>query len=343
MTKKMTVISHNGAVYDITIGSWLQHLHSKASDAISEISTDDIQIADAKTAGTYKAEKKAEYKSLPHKRYSSAKQYLNECSRRDFGHDWDKFIGLIKEKINSACIPLLFPPRRLSNAEQQEIQKAAFNGHIGAMYWIGTALRNMQNDDCLHWLSMAHNRGHVGACHEMAIHLAIKKNYIDSLRCLIVSADGGCDIAYMTIFQISTLKNMFNIQQASLIELMLKELAEASHASSANYFNGMLMLFLNQQAVGIPILKSFLREPKKKPPGHEVDEVYAKQLRLVITYIEGVLMDVTSGKSLLNSISTRGEQAGFCNFADYDELVKIINDMDIYSDRRQSAQAGLPS
>ncbi|WP_205871344.1 hypothetical protein, partial [Pseudomonas viridiflava] len=114
----------------------------------------------------------------------------------------------------------------------------------------------------------------------------------------------------------------------------LKELAEASHASSANYFNGMLMLFLNQQAEGIPILKSFLREPKKKPPGHEVDEVYAKQLRLVITYIEGVLMDVTSGKSLLNSISTRGEQAGFCNFADYDELVKIINDMDIYSDRR---------
>lgn len=329
MTKKMTVISHNGAVYDITMGGWLQHLHSKASDAILEISTDDIQLPDGKTVGTYKAEKKAEYKSKPHTPCSSAKQYLNDCSRRDFGHDWDKFIGLIKEKINSACKPLLIASHPLSTTEQQEILKAASNGHIGAMYWIGIALRNMQNDDCLRWLSMAHNRGHVGACHEMAMHLAAKRNYIDSLRCLIISADGGFDIAYMSIFQISTLKNMFKIQKVSLVENMLKELEEASHASSANYFKGMLMLFSNQRAEGVSILKRFLKEPKKKPPEHDIDEVYGNQIRLVSTFIEGVLLDITSGTPLPNSISTRGEQAGFCSFADYDEFVKIIKDRHI--------------
>lgn len=341
MTKKMTAISHNGAVYDITMGGWLQHLHSKASEAVLEISTDDIQLPDGKTGGTYKSEKKAEYKSQPNRSCSSAKQYLNDCSQRDFGHDWDKFIGLIKEKINSACIPLLFA-RRLSKAEQLEVLKAASNGHIGAMYWIGTTLRDRQNDDCLRWLSMAHNRGHVGACHEMAVHLAAKRNYIDSLRCLIIAADGGSDIDYMAIFQISTLKNMFNIQQVSLLENMLKELAEASHASSANYLRGMLMLFSNKQAEGVSILKSFLKEPKKKPPKHDINEVYENQLRHVSTFIEGVLMDITSGKTMLNSISTRGEQAGFCSFADYDEFVKIIKDTHIL-DRRPPAQAESPS
>lgn len=329
MTKKTTVISHNGAVYDITMGGWLQHLHSKASDAILEISTDDIQLPGGKIVGAYKAEKKAEYKSKPHTPRSSAKQYLNECSRRDFGHDWDKFIGLIKDEINRACVRLLITPHPLSTTEQQELLKAASNGHVGAMYWIGTALRNKQNDDCLHWLSMAHNRGHVGACHEMAVHLAAKRNYLDSLRCIIISADGGCDIAYMSIFQISTLTNMFKIQEKSLVESMLKELEEASHASSANYFKGMLMLFSNQRTEGVSILKRFLKEPKKKPPEHDIDEVHGNQIRLVSTFIEGVLLDITSGTALLNSISTRSKQAGFCSFADYDEFVKIIGDKHI--------------
>lgn len=326
MTKKTTVISHNGAVYDIAMGGWLQHLHSKASDAICEIFTDDIQLPDGKTVGTYKAEKKVEYKSKSHTLRSSAKQYLNDCSQRDFGHDWDKFVGLIKEKMNSACLHLLFAPRPLSTTEQQEVLKAASNGHIGAMYWIGASLRNKQDDDCLRWLSMAHNRGHVGACHEMAVHLAAKRNYTDSLRCLIIAADGGCDIAYMSIFQMGTLKNMFDIQDVGVIENMLKELEEASHASSANYFKGMLMLFSNQRAEGVSILRRFLKEPKKKPREHDVDEVYGNQIRLVATFIEGVLLDITSGVALLNSISARGEQAGFCSFADYDEFVRIIND-----------------
>ncbi|WP_338508079.1 hypothetical protein [Pseudomonas poae] len=329
MTKKTTVISHNGAVYDIAMGGWLQHLHSKTSDAILEISTDDIQLPDGKAVGTYKAEKKAEYKSNPQTPRSSAKQYLNDCSRRDFGHDWDKFIGLIKEQINSACVHLLIAPHPLSTPEQQEVLKAASNGHIAAMYWIGTALRNKQSDDCLRWLSMAHNRGHFGACHEMAVHFAASRNYIDSLRCLIISADGGCDIAYMSIFQISTLKNMFNIQEISLVENMLRELEGASHASSANYFKGMLMLFSNQRAEGISVLKRFLKEPKKKPPEYDIDEVYGNQIRLVSTFIESVLLDITTGTALLNSISTRGTQAGFCSFADYDEFVKIINDKHI--------------
>ncbi|MEE1921572.1 hypothetical protein V0R50_06535 [Pseudomonas sp. 148P] len=327
MTKKTAVVSHNGSAYDLTMGSWLQHLNSKTSIAIQEISTDDILLPDGKTAGAYKAEKKSEYKSQTNRSCSSAKQHLNERSRRDFGHDWDHLIGLIKDNINNACNRLLLAPHRLTIKEQVEVQNAALNGHIGAMYWIGTALRDQQDDACLRWLSMAHNRGQLGACHEMAIHLAAKGNYIESLRCLIISADGGSDMAYMSIFQISTLTNMFKIQEKILIESMLEELIDASHASSANYFKGMLKLFSDKQTEGISILKNFLKEPRKKPPEHDTHEVYGNQIRLVSAFIEGILNDIPSGTPLLNSISTRGKQAGFCSFADYDDFFKITKEI----------------
>ena len=122
--------------------------------------------------------------------------------------------------------------------DQNEILKAASNGHVGAMYWIGTALRDIKDDNCLLWLSMAHNRRHVGACYEMAEHIASKGNHIEALRCLIVSADGGCDHAYMGIFDIDVLINMFKIKQVSLLGNRLEELA-APHWSCAGYLKGM--------------------------------------------------------------------------------------------------------
>jgi len=160
----------------------------------------------------------------------------------------------------------------------------------------------------------------------MALHLAAKGNYIDSLRCLIISADGGCDIAYMSIFQITNLKNMLQIQ-AEPLESMLNELAEATHASCANYFKGILKLFSNNHAAGMAILKSFLKEPKKKPSENDTGEVYYNQVNIVSSFIEGVLTDIQSGVPPLISISTRGEQAGFCSFSDYTEFFEIVQNV----------------
>lgn len=323
MMKKWTAISHNNVVYELRIGSWFQHLHGKASEAIREVHTDDIILPNEKTVEIYKAEKRGEYNALARRPRSSAKQYLNDCSLRDFRLNWDKLIELLKKRINDACIPILLAQHALSDAESYELNKAASNGHISAMYRIGVALGSGRNDDCLLWLSMAHNRGHLGACYEMALHLAAKGNYIDSLRCLITSADGGFDIAYMSIFQITNLKNMFQIQ-AEPLESMLNELAEATHASSANYFKGMLRLFSNNPTAGIDILKNFLKEPKKKPSENNISEVYHNQVIIISSFIEGILDDIESGVPPLTSISNRGKQAGFCSFADYNKFFEII-------------------
>lgn len=324
--KKMTAITHNNVTYEIRIGSWFQHLHGKASEALREVHTDDIILPTEKTVAIYKTEKRAEYNAHPRRPRSSAKQYLNDCSLSDFGLNWDKLIELLKIRINDACIPIMLAQHQLSDAESYELAKAASNGHISAMYRIGASLGGGRNDDCLLWLSMAHNRGHLGACYEMALHLAAKGNPIDSLRCLIISADGGFDIAYMSIFQITHLKNMFQIQ-ADPLESMLNELAEATHASSANYFKGILKLFSNNPPAGIIILKNFLKEPKKKPSEHDTGEVYYKQISIVSSFIEGLLADIDSGVPPLISISTRGEQAGFCSFSDYDEFFKIVQNI----------------
>ena len=325
MMKKMTAISHNNVTYEISFGSWFQHLHGKASEALREVHTDDIILPTEKTVAIYKAEKRAEYNAQPRSPRSSAKQYLNDCSLSDFGLNWDKLIELLKKRINDACIPLLLKYQHSDN-ESYELAKAASNGHISAMYRIGASLGGGRSDDCLLWLSMAHNRGHLGACYEMAMHLAAKGNHIDSLRCLIISADGGSDIAYMSIFQITNLKNMLKIQ-AEPLESMLNELAEATHASSANYFKGILKLFSNNPAAGMAILKNFLKEPKKKPSENDTGEVYYNQVNIVSSFIEGVLADIQSGVPPLISISTRGEQAGFCSFSDYTEFFEIVQNL----------------
>ncbi|EKU79516.1 hypothetical protein HMPREF9710_05221, partial [Massilia timonae CCUG 45783] len=65
-------------------------------------------------------------------------------------------------------------------------------------------------------------------------------NYNEALRCLIVSADGGCDLAYMSIFGFEVLINMFKIKQVNLLENMLDEFATI-HSSSSRYLRGMLM------------------------------------------------------------------------------------------------------
>lgn len=324
---KTTTVSHNNKAYEIKTGAWLKHLHSEPAEAIHAIHIDDIQLPGGRTAGNYKAEKRTEYNALPQKSGLSRKKYLNECSLHDFGVEWDDFIALIKRRINSSCIPLLYARHKRSDVEQQKILRAASNGHIGAMYWIGTGLRASQNDDCLLWLSMAHNRGHVGACYEMAVYLASKRNYQDSLRCLIISADGGFDIAYMSLFRIEILTSLFKIENTALLDEMLVELSKASHSSSARYFRGMLLLLQERKDEGAALLTEFMKAPKKLPSENSVDAVYERQLKVGKTFIENVLRDTSSGMSLLNAIHIHSEQAGFSSFADYEEVVEYVQTM----------------
>ena len=67
MNKQTTSVSHNDAAYDLSIGGWLQNLHSAASEAILEIATDDILLPNGQKAGTYKAEKRSEYDAQPNR------------------------------------------------------------------------------------------------------------------------------------------------------------------------------------------------------------------------------------------------------------------------------------
>lgn len=325
MNTQTTTVSHNESTYDLCIGGWLQHLDSELLEALSEIATEDIQLSTGQQAGMYKAEKKAEYDAQPDKSYSSAKKYLNICSQRDFRLDWDTLIRGIKKEIIAKCVPLLMAKHKLSEPEQYAILKAASNGHVGAMFWIGTRLRKKKDDNCLLWLSMAHNRGHVGACYEMVAHLKSQGSHNEALRCLIVSADGGSDLAYMSIFNIDNLITMSKIEQVSL-ENMLDELS-ATHSSSARYLKGMLLFFKGKETEGLAVLEAFLKSPKKQPPKGSIDEVYENQIKVVSSFVEGILRDIASGIQPLATIQAHGQQAGFIKLEDYDELVDAIENM----------------
>ncbi|WP_062034271.1 hypothetical protein [Acinetobacter sp. BMW17] len=242
MTKETSVISHNSKEYQLNIGSSFKNLDGDPVKAIYEVCIEDIILPNGKTAGEYKLEKKLEYESCNIKLDSSNKQYLNRCSLIEFRCNWDDLITVAKKQINNACVHLLLPRRKRSEEEQYQILKAASNGHINAMYYIGTALSDGQDENCLLWLSMAHNRGHLGACYAIAMYLARNKNFIDSLRCLLISADSGLDLAYLNLFDITVITNMFQIKDVLALETMLEELLKVSDYSTARYFKGMLLL-----------------------------------------------------------------------------------------------------
>ncbi len=322
-TQMTTSVSHNGATYDLSLGSWLRHLHSDLSEALLEIATEDLYLPNGQTAGTYKAEKKAEYSTQPDRRYTSAKKHLDSHSNRDFGLEWDELISRLKQVINETCIPLLVARHKLSAAEQHAMLLAASNGHVGAMYWIGTGLRRIKHDNCLLWLSKAHNRGHVGACYEMAAHLASMDNHTESLRCLIVSADGGCDIAFMSIFDFDVLLKMLKTKDVGLLENMLDDLA-ATHSSTARYLKGTLLLFQGKTTEGIAALEVFARGPKRQPRKGDVDVVHENQIKAISGFVGGLLKDIALGVQPLNAISARCKQTGFIRFEDYDELTATV-------------------
>lgn len=325
MTKETSVISHNSKEYLLNIGSSFKNLDSDPAKAIYEVCIEDIILPNGKTAGEYKLEKKIEYDALQMKLDSSSKKYLNRCSLIDFKCNWDDLITLCKKEINDACVHLLLPRRKRSEQEQYQILKAASNGHITAMYYIGTALSDGQDDNCLLWLSMAHNRGHLGACYAISMYLARNKNFLDSLRCLIISADGGLDLAYLNLFDITIITNMFKIEDTPALETMLEELLKGSNYSSARYFKGMLLLLQGKRKEGAALLTSFMKAPKKPLPKNTVDIAYDNQVQILKNFIENILRDLSSGTRLLNTIANRSSEANFVNFQHYDELVKELD------------------
>ena len=325
MIKESTVVVHNDKAYSHNIGGWLRHLNSPVSEALESIAVDEIGLPNDMKAGIYKAKIKAEYDARPNLAVSY-KQHLNNTFQRDFGLDWDEYINRTTALMNAITIPLLVESRyALSEPEQREILLAASNGHVAAMFWIGARLRNKHDDHCLLWFAKAHNCGHLGAAYEMALHLAQKGNPLEALRCLIVAADGGKEIAYLNIFHVSVLRElMFKVEQAHQLEAMLEELSTETHASCARYLKGVLCLCQGKVAEGRKILEGFMRQPRKTPPADAIGLPFEQQNQLVNSFIEGVLKDIKSGKHVLIVLAEREEQKQFVTLKDFDELVEQI-------------------
>lgn len=323
MKNQTTTVTHVDATYKLNIGAWHNHLYNAASEAVYEVVADEIFLPNRQKAGVYKAEKRAEYDAHAEKTHSSAKKYLSSCSQRDFELEWDTLISKRKSIINHSCVPLLLPNHQLTREEYDELLNAANNGHVAAMFRVGAELRFSKDDTCLMWLSRAHNHGHVGAAYEMAAHLAATGNHLESLRCLIVAADGGFDIAFLTLFDVEILAAMCQVQQPDLLEDMLNELA-ATPFSSARYFKGMLIFLQGKKAQGLAILESYAKNIKKPLAKDVVDETHHKQIEVVSRFLFDCLADIRSGKQPLLAVSTHSKDAGFLRFQDYDEVLNLV-------------------
>lgn len=320
---KYTVVTHNGEKYTLNTQGWLNHLHSPASQALLEIYTDEIQLIDGLTVGSYKEIKRNEYQSFGHKHGISGKKYLNKCFKDDFKVEWDDYIALLKQKINDHVIPVLMKTGpSLTYDESYTITKAASNGHVAAMCRLGVMLAQREDDTCLMWLSKAHNRGQLGACYEMSIYLSKKNNVIDSLRCLIVAADRGADIAYMSLFNLPLLKQLSTFEDKASLFDMLEELSTMSYYSVARYFKAVLLLAQEDPSQGIRLLKDFKKNPKNTPSKQNIDETHAKQTSFATDFIDKILKDIAEGLVPLQSVFLHSASSESISYADYEDFAR---------------------
>lgn len=171
--------------------------------------------------------------------------------------------------------------------------RAADNGHVASTYFIATALSDDKEEKYLSWLTLAHNRGHVGAAYDMAVYFDQIGNTVDSLRCLIISADSGSDIAYKNLFSMDLLKKVLSIQEGSKLDSMLNELIDGSYNSCARYFKAVRLLVGDTPAEGVSLLKMFRQNPKKKPADKDIDDVYYNQVAFAEKFVDAVLRDIS--------------------------------------------------
>lgn len=299
----ITKFFHNGHTYELEYGGWLNHRNDKASEALFEVYTNDIYLKDC-TIGEYKIVKRAEYEVLENKRDMTFMKYLKQSFKTEFDMKWDDTIKAIKKAINDSCIPYLLRQKTDALVDERTtvLYQAASNGHVASTYFIATAMSDGENENCLAWLTLAHNRGHIGAAYDIAAYFYRTGNTLDALRCLIISADGGCDIAYMTLFNIELLKRILNIEEGDRLDAMLNELIDGSHSSCARYFKAVRLLAGDTPTKGIALMERFLQTPKKKPADKDLDDTYRIQVAFTEEFLGTVLSDICSNKSPIVSL-----------------------------------------
>ncbi|MDE8755128.1 hypothetical protein PZA22_11585 [Pectobacterium polaris] len=337
--KKFTTISHKSTNYELEYGGWHNHLYGDGVKALFEVFTDDVRLSDSITVGEYKALKNEEYRALPDTSCITFSKYLRCSFKEETGKEWDDCITLLKKRINDHATPYILRHKENVSVDERSkaLLKAASNGHVASMYFIGTALKDGGDDNCLTWLSMAHNRGHVGASYDIAAYLDRVGNTLDSLRCLIIAADGGADLAYMGIFHINILMKFLKIQDVVSLDRMLDELISGSHNTCARYFKAIRLLSGTTPADGIELMRSFRQGPKKKPADELINETYYKHLDFTHEYVDLVLVDIAASEDPLNSIIARSVEfsdanrfqrgrAAAASFADFDDVCILMRD-----------------
>lgn len=89
-------IFHNEHVYELEYGGWLNHRYGEASNALTEVYSNDIHLNNT-TIGKYKAAKSEEYDSLKEKCGMTFMKYLRQSFKTEFDMEWDETIKGLKK------------------------------------------------------------------------------------------------------------------------------------------------------------------------------------------------------------------------------------------------------
>lgn len=325
--KKYITITHNQKNYELKIDGWFNHIDTSYQNAQSEIITDEIIIIDGIKVREFKAKAWSKYEILSDKNGLSYKQYLDQEISQIYGVNWEQCIEYLKNQINSSFIRLLTRDlsQKMTTQQQHELLKIASNGHVAAMFFIGTALADGNDENALMWLSMAHNAGHIGACYEMSIFLRKQGNTLNYIRCLILAADKGMDIAYISIFHFEHIKKIVNVNKPDEFHAMLDELITARPDSGARFFKGLLLVAEGNMVKGKKLLNSLLKRPKNKRPESEVDSTYQNQIDYAQKVIGKILDDVKKGIDPISAVFNvyKDSNPKPASQDDYVEFVKV--------------------
>lgn len=334
-TQKVSTFTHASNSYSLKVGGWNKFRDSDLSEALFAVHTDDIQLMDGISVAEYKSDMRLRYESIERGQYSSIKSFfysgLPTQYQKSLGQNWDECIATLKDRINQSCVQLLLDSdvRQLSIPEQKMIHLAACNGHVFASQWIGRKLSHKNDSDCLFWLSMAHNRGALHATYEMAEFLARQDNYVDSLRCLIISADSGNDIAYMSIFNSENLRAFLDEKALDRLDEMLKSLLVASNASCARYFQIISSIVRGDKLSRIKQLLHDFSEKPKRPirRGEDKDESYLGQFEFAQKLALSILKNIENGSSPLEALVSQSQGSTSVGFKDYNEILDHFHKM----------------
>lgn len=290
-------VLHDGHSFRLSTGEWLE-TDKELEESIQAIDKDEIYLSHGLKAKDFKEEVNSRYRQegRPVGRVS----YLNKITKDRFGYEYEQLITMLKKRINDDCIPLLTARRDLTRKEHERICMAASNGHVAAMFNIATSLSRNKDDNCLMWYSMAHNSKHVGGAYEMAVYLYNKGNILEAITCLVIAADGGCDNAFMSLFDTDLLIKMVSLD-ADILDSRLSQLCEASHNSSARYFKGVMLLLQNEIHSGKKILLDFKHSPKKPPSVDRRDYVFNNHHKIADDFLTYFLEQVDRKESILAS------------------------------------------